>query len=150
MLNITFIMAKFSVLVILMYSYRVFTCPQLSREVQLYLRIINANFSWKPSLVWFHLTKLTKTTNLTCKIMTINHDYRSRIMIIMIIIIVPASPDNAILLSPISALGLSIAFQLHWAKMHLRRTRSSFVKQHPHSFLTVPLHFPIMMVLHLL
>ena len=51
-------MARFSVLVILKYLYRVFTCPQLSRDVQLYLRTINANFSWKPSSLCFHLTKL--------------------------------------------------------------------------------------------
>ena len=64
--------------------------------------------------------------------MTINHDYRSRIMMMIIIIIVLASPDNAILLSPISALGLSITFQLHRTKMHLRRTGRSFVNNNNH------------------
>ena len=134
-------MARFSVLVILKYLYKVFSLylSPIEKRSPIIPENNKCKFQLKTIIA---LISSDKTNNLTCKIMTINHDYRSRIMMMIIIIVVLASPDNAILLSPISALGLSIAFQLHWAKMHLRRTRSSFVKQHPHSFLTVPPHFP--------
>ena len=54
---------------------------------------ISAEYHHRFVFIWQNYRKVY----LPRKIMTINHDYRSRIMMMIIIIIVEVSPDNAIL-----------------------------------------------------